>query len=784
MKTVNKSAGLLDDSIESQVEHSADESNVDFVESLYQACSVSLIHLWHSRLRFMSHGPRLNTLKKDVANLRLWEENFLTGRLDVILQQSSRLKANVVENLKGIGEILICYFLGSDENMINPQIESSSIRNLVEELRSLLDNAAIFLSDEEKSNSSSDEDTSDDSSSSTDRELQRYGRLHSYVVCLMDLVPAIERHALCLQQRVAHLPYSNDKVFHMSEGALPFATRISDRFTTAPTALVEKLAEANWERFLRIREQVEEEDGGDTTTQFKPYSIFHDSGIGTSNPKGSQYAATAASHKSFLSNSEEQSQYRPRVPNLLHDYGLPFKCDYCQNVITMRNRVDWKMHVFADLQSYLCTHAECKDALKTYTSRDTWARHEINEHLSQSQWRCYKCKFTTTTQEDFPKHLNIAHTIRLSGHPLKATLAEADEIVSKPDFEDYKCPLCSQSDWRSSKEYTIHVGRHLEEISLACLPLNQDCDSDVDLEIDTSSNAAKDSLSPVHSTTSNYHDSALTAIPDLGSFDALESPNQGQDFNKFSGREFFEVTPTRQRPTTSQTIQNFNTGSILPDQYNRLVPRFHASVPTTVRANAKSAKKQLIQCITCGIGFGTVGALQRHIEDRHHPCVKISCPEPGCQEVSRRRDKARDHCSLKHQWKPSNEGLALYTQPMPCPPVCYYCTTVVSDWKSFYRCFINHCSISNTSKYGESSSENDDIDDGGGGRFVPSKIHLNIPREKERVPSTKGHESGGWGEGPSKDYPSMSSAGEKSSSTKAIATDLKESTATTPERPQ
>ncbi|KAJ5564040.1 hypothetical protein N7513_000282 [Penicillium frequentans] len=670
MKTVNKSAGLLDDSIESQVEHSADESNVDFVESLYQACSVSLIHLWHSRLRFMSHGPRLNTLKKDVANLRLWEENFLTGRLDVILQQPSRLKTNVVENLKGIGEILICYFLGSDENMINPQIESSSIRNLVEELRSLLDNAAIFLSDEEKSNSSSDEDTSDDSSSSTDRELHRYGRLHSYVVCLMDLVPAIERHALCLQQRVAHLPYSNDSVFHMSERALPFATRISDRFTTAPTALVEKLAKANWERFLRIREQVEEEDGGDTTTQFKPYSIFHDSGIGTSNPKGSQYAATAASHKSFLSISEEQSQYRPRVPNLVHDYGLPFKCDYCHKVIAMRKRIDWKLHVFADLQSYLCTHAECKDALKTFTSRDTWARHEINEHLSQSQWRCYKCKITTTTEKNFVKHLTVAHSIELFGHPLRATLAEAEEIVFKPDFEDHKCSLCFQTDWKTTKDYATHVGRHLEEISLACLPMDQDCDSDVDSRVDTSSNATKNSLALVRSTTNNDHDIALTALPDLDSvdIDILEEQNQGQAFGGFSGSQICEVPSNRRRPTTSETIQSMGTGSVLPDQY---------------------------------------------------------------REFSRGSRAAF-----------------------------------------------------NTSKYGESSLENDDIDDGGGGRFVPSKIHLNIPREKEKVPSTKGHESGGWGEGPSKDYPSMSNAGEKSSQTKAIATDLKESTATTLDQPQ
>lgn len=377
----------------------------------------------------------------------------------------------------------------------------------------------------------------------------------------------------------------------------------------------------------------------------------------------------------------------------------------------------------------------------------------------------------------------MAHAIELFGHPLRATLAEAEEIVFKSDFEDHKCPLCFQADWKTTKEYATHVGRHLEEISLACLPMDQDCDSDVDLQVDTSSNATKNSLPPVRSTTNDDHDLALPALPNLDSVDILEEQNRGQTFSGFIGSQICEVPPNRRRPTTSETIQKMDTGSVLPDQYRHFSQESRAALFNDIGIRTARFKEKPFQCIRCGTKYGTVGALQRHTEDQHYPRVNISCPEPLCNEISRRRDKARDHCMLRHSWKPTNEALELHTKHLSCPPLCIYCSRFVSDWKSFYECFVNHCVISNTRKYG-GSSENDDIDDGGGGRFVRPKNHLNIPREKEKVPSTKGHESGGWGDGPSKDYPSMPSAGEKSSSTKAIATVLKESTATTPERPQ
>lgn len=117
---------------------------------------------------------------------------------------------------------------------------------------------------------------------------------------------------------------------------------------------MERLAEANWERSVRIRKQVEQNYGEgelstggdraneDAVTFFKPYSEFHDSGIGTSVFTRSQYAATAVSHKSFLSTADEQGQGHPRVPHLPHEWGKPFKCEYCQKVVTMQDRINWK----------------------------------------------------------------------------------------------------------------------------------------------------------------------------------------------------------------------------------------------------------------------------------------------------------------------------------------------------------------------------------------------------------------------------------------------------------
>lgn len=128
--------------------------------------------------------------------------------------------------------------------------------------------------------------------------------------------------------------------------------------------------------------------------------------------------------------------------------------------------------------------------LDNIKSRSLWAEHEFNEHFSEPKWRCFRCKTKLPTRDAFAEHLAREHGVKLSDHQLHAALSEAVEYVITPEFTKHPCPLCLQTDWKSRREYTTHVGRHLEEISLASLPRQEydDWNSDAQrfLESDSS----------------------------------------------------------------------------------------------------------------------------------------------------------------------------------------------------------------------------------------------------------------------------------------------------------
>lgn len=153
-------------------------------------------------------------------------------------------------------------------------------------------------------------------------------------------------------------------------------------------------------------------------------------------------------------------------------------CEHIKSNHNMRSR----LHVFADLQSYLCTHEACRDALKTFPSRALWADHEFNEHFTHKRWHCFMCNIKSSTKQSFIDHLIINHDISLTGHRLTAAISEAEENVLKPGFKDHECALCSQAGWQTRKEYATHVGQHLEEISLACLPRIEEDSSQIEPE--------------------------------------------------------------------------------------------------------------------------------------------------------------------------------------------------------------------------------------------------------------------------------------------------------------
>ncbi|KAL4941135.1 hypothetical protein BDV06DRAFT_195167 [Aspergillus oleicola] len=188
----------------------------------------------------------------------------------------------------------------------------------------------------------------------------------------------------------------------------------------------------------------------------------------------------ALSHASFFSAASAEADGRARVPPIPAEgrQGCPFRCSYCGRTISVRNRVQWKMHVFSDLQSYICTHTDCQKPLTSFPTRALWAKHELEEHFSRLQWHCSSCDRAGMAHDDYKKHLAHANDITVAeGTDLEFLAVPHSKQRTVADFENQSCPLCFKTSWQSGRAYATHLGQHMEEISLAVLPKIEDEES-------------------------------------------------------------------------------------------------------------------------------------------------------------------------------------------------------------------------------------------------------------------------------------------------------------------
>lgn len=227
---------LSDDLVRSRINHSTQDPNVGFVETFYQTCASALIHLWKTQLRLQVHGKYRNTLKTDIARIRLWQQYFHQGCLDTIIERSSSLQRNVVDILRGIGKVLVPYLLSTTDGIFdksNGNIELS--QKIVQELKTQLEQSAIMLvannleDDSSGTEASDSSDSSDSSFSSTERDDSQLDRLHGYINCLVDLSSVIERTYSCWRQEQDKQPCPLENRFNLSHSARPFAMLIQDR---------------------------------------------------------------------------------------------------------------------------------------------------------------------------------------------------------------------------------------------------------------------------------------------------------------------------------------------------------------------------------------------------------------------------------------------------------------------------------------------------------------------------------------------------------------------------
>lgn len=135
------------------------------------------------------------------------------------------------------------------------------------------------------------------------------------------------------------------------------------------------------------------------------------------------------------------------------------------------------MHVFADLKPYICTFTGCTENLRQFTSRDSWADHELSEHRVRDSWSCPECIEEYISFSDWETHLRQAHARTFSGSKLLVAKTMAYRRQARPSEEE-ECPLCCIMLGKPRRAFIQHVGQHMEEIALMALPCQDDQDLD------------------------------------------------------------------------------------------------------------------------------------------------------------------------------------------------------------------------------------------------------------------------------------------------------------------
>jgi DNA-directed RNA polymerase subunit M/transcription elongation factor TFIIS len=390
---------------------------------------------------------------------------------------------------------------------------SQELRYLVEQTQ-----AVVSVQREEIGDASSDDSYGTDEDGRLDDHdaSDVVQELKSQICYLVELGPTLQQNVLYARKARTGSSFPPLVPFHLSDPAKVYVSLIREKYRTAEDQLVDRLGESNWQRHKMVRERmdttksypgradghVEEipaiEDRNDLYSAFRPYSAFHDSGIGTSVPAHTIYAP---SHTSFQSTNFEGDQGSVRVPSTPEEVsaGKPFQCPLCGDLLTnVRNRIEWKsvsvdlltygiglifvnsrMHVFADLRPYICTFANCEKELAQFTTREAWANHELMDHRILRSWACPECAKPCNSELAWVHHLEGSHQQTFTGPKKQIAQKLALTTQAKP-IESEACPLCGVISGMSRREFVKHLGRHMEEIALMALPRDHDEESEAD----------------------------------------------------------------------------------------------------------------------------------------------------------------------------------------------------------------------------------------------------------------------------------------------------------------
>lgn len=161
-----------------------------------------------------------------------------------------------------------------------------------------------------------------------------------------------------------------------------------------------------------------------------------------------------------------------------------FECQLCFKVKKFHKPSDWTKHVHEDVQPFTCTYASCREP-KSFKRKADWVRHENERHRHLEWWLCNidDCNHKCYRKDNFLQHLVREHKLPEPRTKSKAAIKKAKgaeeevwrrvsechhETPAKPHEEP--CKFCGKT-FASWKKLTVHLGKHMEQISLPVLRL-------------------------------------------------------------------------------------------------------------------------------------------------------------------------------------------------------------------------------------------------------------------------------------------------------------------------
>ncbi|KEY74960.1 hypothetical protein S7711_01308 [Stachybotrys chartarum IBT 7711] len=394
--------------------------------------TVECLNTFRKVLKQLSDNPKASrasfqSLKQSYSSLALWEAGYGIGqgKLDASLAQSRTLRESLLELLVSVSKtltdrVLPLSNLGQVEEMT---ISYSGLVSITTDAsKEVLQDADGDSGDESASDSSSVLFLDDWSEIAED--------LSTDVQCILDLDPIID----CPAPDQARSNTTRDRGTIQWQPHISYSDKIKNRFPKAEASLVERLAQANWDRFLRTKAsrenylaaqkcaEKEVEMRGPLT---EPVSKFHDSGLGTTAYSGTSYAETVMSYRA----NERDSIRIPPLPDGAKE-GKKFDCLACGRRLIIKSNSAWKKHIYEDLCPWVCHDLGCKYDNNIFDDRSDWI-----------------------------DHLGLQHGMA-------------------PEWKGFECPLCSEDTGDGKFVISRHLSDHLEEISLAALPLSVEDEND------------------------------------------------------------------------------------------------------------------------------------------------------------------------------------------------------------------------------------------------------------------------------------------------------------------